>query len=199
MLNTHAFGARRGAVSEIKRTMVVRNQNFVNRSLRVSKAHLGLMESETGSVYSQRFSGWEEQQTGRGGNRSRVATMAARGGTESKQIAPSARMKPGTNFLRPRNVKGGNYTHRLSVLLEILRRDKITKTFLVHRRGKGKLRKLSPGLYKRRGKVELVKLQSLDAPKKTARNPWMTNATRRYFQRVDTRQLWAQQLRRLAL
>lgn len=188
VLNSFAFGTRKAATDTINDEMTVRNQRFVSSSLLVDKTPLNVkftaQEATVGSIKRDRFSGWEEQQTGKRRKKTRVATLLARGQSDTKQIKPAARMKTGKDFPEPK----GNPV----AMLNMLKRKKHRKPFILR-----KFSKFKPGLYKfLRGKI--VKLQDFDSKKaQPKRLDWMGISIDKYFRQHPVRQTWADALRRV--
>lgn len=195
VLNSFAFGTRKSAIDVINDKMTVRNKRFVETSFRVKTANantdLNSMVSRVGSIKRPRFSGWEEQQTGKKRPSTRVGTLLSRGKNESKQIRPAARMKPGRNFPDSGDFKGKSEQQRTTVMLNTLKRKKFRKPFVIRRN----LRKLKAGLYRFfRGKVKM--LQRFDSKKAQPKKlDWMGEARREYFNAHPVRQTWARAIK----
>ena len=191
LINTYAFETRKEALKVIHSDMKVRNQSFVVSRMRVQTARLNTMESKTGSIYSPRFSGWEEQETGKKTKRTRVATTLGRGGSDEGQIRPMNRLKPGKDFITPDDFNADSSDHRVVAMLRALEKQKYTKPFII----KGH-RKFKSGLYKRhRKKIRRVQeFKSKNAQPK--RIKWMTKARNNFFARANTREMWANSIKR---
>ncbi len=191
LINSFAFETRKEALKVIHSDMQVRNQSFVVSRMRVKTANLSTMESMTGSIYGKRFTGWQEQEHGTKTKRTRIATSIGRGGSESKQIMPMNRMKPGKNFPTPDDYKADTDAHRVVVMLRALKKAKYKKPFVIKGRTKFK-----SGLYKfHRNKLRRVQeFKSKKAQPK--RIKWMTKARNNMFAKNNTRDMWAKSLKR---
>lgn len=191
LINSFAFETRKEALKVIHSDMQVRNQSFVVSRMRVQTARLNTMESTTGSIRSHRFSGWEEQEHGTKTKRTRIATAIGRGGSESKQIMPMNRMKPGRDFPEPNDYEADTAEHRVVAMLRALKKAKYTKPFVIK-----KHKKFKSGLYKyHRKKVRRVQeFKSKNAQPKKIK--WMTKARNNMFSKNNTRDMWANSLKR---
>lgn len=196
MLNNFAFGTRTISISIIKNQMEVRNERFVASRVRVDKASgrekINNQVATVGSIQTDRFTGWEEQEFGKPAKRTRVATLFARGDDESKQIKPSLRMKAANQFFTTANVPGKTEDQRNVALLRVMRREK--KVFKIR-----KHRKLKKGIYKFKGQ-ELKRVQNLEISsrsKRVKRVPWLSGGRRRYFKKTNIRNLWGKTLKRV--
>lgn len=195
MLNSFAFGTQKEAIKVIQRRMTVRNQRFVKSAVRVRKARgsdqLTAQEAITGSIFRARFSGWREQELGKATDRTRIATIFARGGDKGKQIRPSLRMKSNNQFLSPDDFPGNSAAHRVVVMLQVLSRKRHRRPFIIKHHPKFK-----PGLYKfQRRKLHMVQDFNPSKPQ-PRRIRWMTSGRKRYFRGVDLRALWTDNLNR---
>ncbi len=194
MVNDAAFTARGDVFSQIDRTMTLRSPGFVKSRLRVEKAPLsaplGSAESRLGMIETERFGGLVAQQRGVGEERGRVATLLARGNSEAKRVRPSARMRPGETF-EDQDDYPGSGDKQAVIMLSKLRRRRHRRPFIIRDH-----RKIKPGLFKfaGRGQKDLRKLQSLEPPKKTHTNRWMTDGMRRWEQAYNEREAWRKAL-----
>jgi hypothetical protein len=82
ILNDFGFVTRQAQIEAIQETMQVRNDRFLNSSMRVVKTRgsISVLSQKViiGSRVRPRFSGWQEQIEG--GGKKRVFTTASRGG-----------------------------------------------------------------------------------------------------------------------
>ena len=172
-LNNLAFQGRQKALEEVDKNMTIRSPAFVKGSMRFQKANLNKPESEFGSIKRNRFSGWEEQQTGKQTERTRVQTLQARRRNWKNRVAPRARLKPGNKFIRPKDLKldklGNN---KIPAFLDRLDRVSYKQPFFIPVRYK----RLQRGIYLFVNK-KIRRLQSFD-PKKVQpkKDEWMTRA-----------------------
>lgn len=190
VLNSFAFGTQTEAKKVIARKMIVRNKRFLDSVFRVQKTHGGTpiadQQAAVGSIRKKRFSGWEEQQTGKKRASSRVGTLLSRQNTEKKQILPRYRMKSGQNFLSPNKFKGNTKSNRTISMLRDLKSRKFKKPFVIGR----KYKNFRPGLYRfYRGKIR--RLQSFKSKKaQPKRFDWMGTARRHYFKKYPVQKTW---------
>jgi hypothetical protein len=191
MLNEFAFGTRVEAFYEIASKMTVRNPKFVASRLQVTKASKSLpfqaQQSIIGSVATQRFSAWQEQQLGKDTARKRTISLLARMGSISRQAAPRARLKPGNRIWKPEPFPGKDINQKSIVMMQKLSRAGVTEPFLLmHKTG------MIPGLYRFKGGKPRL-LQSF-APKQPRKIPWLTAARDRYMRETNMPALWAKTL-----
>jgi hypothetical protein len=191
MLNEFAFGTRIEAFYEIAGKMTVRNPKFVASRLQVTKSRLtrpiANQQSITGSVATQRFSAWQEQQLGKDTARKRTISLLARMGSTARQAAPRARLKPGNRIWKPEPFPGKDINQKSIVMMQKLSRAGVTEPFLLlHKTG------MIPGLYKFKGGKPRL-LQSF-ATKQPHKIPWLTAGRERYFRETNLSALWARTL-----
>lgn len=195
LLNDFAFGVRNTSMETLREKLVIRNPRFMASRLQVDRARgrlpIQAQESTVGSVGKKRFTGWREQQTGEKSTRERVATLIARKGSRKRQIAPSARLKPSLELKRFTDYPGASPNMRSTRMLQALDRARWKKPFyLTKKRG------IQPGVWVFKGR-KLRPLQLFKRGKKLKRNPWLTDARDRYFQREDIGRLWARKIERI--
>lgn len=195
VLNEKAFGNQRESTTIIHDKMIVRNPSFVRSSLRVEKARGSMpmeqQESRFGSIRKTRSTGFIEQETGKAMDKTRVASLFARGGVEKGTIKPGLRLKPGTDLLQPWDLvsKANSETHRMIIFLQMMAR-RPSKKFIMKRPYKG----LNKGVYKfERGKIKKV----FDTRKKTRvpeRVRWLHGGHINYMRSTDMRRVWAREV-----
>jgi len=199
VLNTFAFESRLRAIKIVESEMMSRRKGFANKVLKVERANffrpIDAQRSQVGSIRLPRFSGWVAQQNGRKTNRTRVATSLGRGGKDSRQIAPSNRLRKGKDFKSPDEYKGRSQTHRAVVMLQHLNSIGYKKPFIItgHKR-------MAPGLYKFRGRGKKRGPQMLQSfnpiqvqPKV---NRWLTKSVDRMFKMVNIRSVYSSALKK---
>lgn len=196
MLNDFAFGVRNTAIEVLRERMTVRDPRFVERRLQVEKSStrppFEAQQSEVGSTFFKRFSGWREQQTGERTTRERTINLLARRGSKKRKAVPMARLKPGADFESYHRYPGASVEQQNVTMLQKLDRKRWKRPFLVL----GK-RGMRPGLYKfYRRKPRLLQVFNPSDPQPN-RLPWLTIATDRYFQRVNIGQLWRKKIDRI--
>ena len=202
ILSVFAFKAREEQIKEINRSMTVRNQRFVKSRIRYQKAkgsNINNIHSESGSIKSPRFSGWEEQQTGKTTQRTRTQSLMARSDDWGKQIKGTARMKSSNDFFNPETeIEGGTIEQKYAVALAGMRKGTIRKrNFLIRKRLGGRMRTLKRGLWMMRRRM-LYRLQTFN-PKRVQpkRNQWHTRAIQKSMANINLRNEWANQINRV--
>jgi hypothetical protein len=176
-LDSQAYATRKKNMNILGRNLIVRNDRFFKSSFRVNPAkRFGDPRSnfsEAGSIGRDRFSGWEEQQTGQAAAKSRIATGAARTSPQNVMMG-KARLKPSGTPMTIRDIKSTADNRQRT--RELFRRSKTSRrTFLVTRRDRGKVRinrRMEPGLYGWKGK-KLLRLQRFGKQYKPTRIDWM--------------------------
>ena len=191
--NTIAFQGRRNVLKELDKTMTIRDKRFIERHVIVKKASFNKPVASVGSIKRERFTGWEEQETGKKDTRKKVQTVAARRGKFSNRVTPRFRLKRGSKkAARPSDFGLSNSGRGVVAFLEILSRKDFREWFYIP----FKFKKLDRGLYIFRGRKrtinivrnnksrkvvrkKIAKIQNLN-PKNTQpkRNRWMTNSLR---------------------
>ena len=186
MVNGFAFGTRREALAIIEKKMVVRNKRFVAGRVQVVKARASRTIAEVGSVATQRFTGWKEQEMGSDTDRTRVFAIMARNGNYRRQALPSARLKPGANFIKPEDYDGKTNRFRTMAMLADIRRKKIRRPFLIKKQD----RRFKPGLYRMVGGT-IQQLQQFGRKRQPRRVHWMEGGIKAYFKGFSLRNEWA--------
>lgn len=193
MLNNLAFQTRSAALIRIASDMAIRNPRFVASRMQVEKAKSGPMagqRAEVGSVAKDRFSGWDEQETGAEPLRNRVFTLTARRGNNQNQAAPSSRLKPGNKIVGINDVKI-NETGRMvrrRIFIQIMSR-RPNKPFVMRQ----KYKKMRRGVYVFKRK-QLLQLQAFDAMK-VKRKPWMKPTRAEVLTKGNVRAAWAKAIK----
>ena len=193
MLSVFAFGTRKEAINEINSTMNVRNQKFVSSSIifRGARAtRIDDQQSSTGSIARARSTGWIEQQEGKVDSRTRSQSLLARGNNFDKQVAPSARLKPGRSFITMGSFDLPSGPAQVPTYIRLVKSKYKNKPFILNK----KYRQIKRGVYKFvRNKMML--LQNFERkPRKVKHNPWMTNARERYMSKVDLDAEWVKSI-----
>lgn len=188
-LNTQAFANKKNNAKVLGKSLVIRNVKFTTSSLRVKMAKKSASPdrnfSISGSIERARFSGWEEQQTGKTAEGHRRATSAARKGNFQDMIFGKARLKASTNPLSIRDIKEGNRATRTVQLLTQARKQR--RSFIVSRRDQMKVRikkRFKPGLYGFQGN-NLMRLQTFGKQYKPKKIDWMGKSLRMTFRDND--------------
>ena len=192
MLSAFAVGTRLGAITEINKSMTVRNKGFVSRQLRYSNANqsqpVNSQASWAGSVAKDRFSGWKEQEGGRVTRNRFAMTLGGRGGNIQKQMRPSIRLKPSTQVITPSsdgyNPRGG--PGNIGGFFAMMRRKKENRPALIAR---------YRTLYKRKG-TKFQAAQKFER-KRVGIDRWLKRARAIYFARTNIGLLWRNTCQRL--
>jgi hypothetical protein len=198
ILNDFGFVTRQAQIEAIQETMQVRNDRFLNSSMRVVKTRgsISVLSQKViiGSRVRPRFSGWREQIEG--GGKKRLSTVAARGGNFATTIRPRYRLKPQFKFPKPSQYPGRKYRDRLYAMLNILRRQKYKRPFMIPIGDS----KLKSGLYRFAGK-RLFRLQRFfRAPVHIRRIDWRMRGIEDFNHWRGTttmKDLWIKSLRRV--
>lgn len=197
VLNNFAYGTRTEAKAVLSRALTIRSPGFVfsTKALRTiparKRAPISKQIASTASVASDRFTGWEEQQTGKKTKRTRVGTLAARYGSKQRRMAPSARMRSGRRFMRSDKFPGRTKNQRVLTMIHALNNKARgpRQPFIITGS-----RDFPDGLYKMtgtRGKREIVMLQGLEPQRpQPKRFPWMTIARSNYLNRINIQKVW---------
>ena len=194
VLTSIAFSARKLYIENINRSMTVRNKRFVESSLRVVPArttHIDRQFSEAGSIRRPRFSGWEEQQTGRLRKSNRAGTTAARGGDKKRQMLPRARLKRGNQFYKPEQFRARSDNSRFAFMMRVIA-SRGGGEFLLSKGHKS----LPPGLYQFRNR-RVRMLQKFGNVAQPRHIPWMSLANQSMQIRSDMAEVWRESARRV--
>lgn len=197
MLNNFAFGTRREMIEVIEKDFTVRNPRFISSKVRVTRARfadpINAQRSIEGTVYADRFSGLIEQETGQKTDRSRVASIFARGGSEAGQIKPRSRLKPATELADFSTYGLTGRSRTLGALLAINQRKSDNRMIrfksTVYKRGRGKHKP---------PRKSLNVVQRINPPNvQPARSPFRRKSVKRYFSKTDIRALWGETINRV--
>lgn len=204
LINNFAFGTRDMTFDVLPTVMTIRSAQFVRRQIRVSKANLAMpldaMRSEVGSVRAPRFTGWQEQETGKATERKRVFTLLGRKGGAKRGLArPAARLRNIAKFESPDDYPGKSSEHRVIVMLRTLQRNKHRRPFIIHGH-----RKIHPGVYQfsgraTKGKPRPIRIMHVFKPDRVQprRIPWMRMSRNRYLSSIVLIDEWRRVLNRV--
>ena len=194
VLNSLAFDTRTNSMKTLDSALTIRNENFLKSSLRVDMARVGTpidsLKSEVGSIRRDRFTGWEENETGQASPKNRVATLAARGGSWESKIAPSVRLKK--PMRSSADYPGANEETRVAAMLREIKEQMPTQPFIVRR----KVKRLAPGVYKFKRK-KLLRMQTFGKPETPQKIGWMSKSRKKTIKSFDIRRAWAKQIDRI--
>ncbi|MGA2977323.1 MAG: hypothetical protein ABSF77_18605 [Spirochaetia bacterium] len=203
VLNDLGFMVRRSVIGTISQKMKVRNRAFVSSRVQVTKSTINHPTVKIGSVATNRFSAWLEQETGREPARNRIASLIARGGTEAGQIKKTARMQgefPSTKDFQ--DARGGDPGNRIAMMIRTFDEAHRKEPFIIDEKNSG----FPPGLYKLKGGYKtvgtmkyprLALLQTFDKKPKAKRLPWMREAKDLVLQHVNLQVLWDNAIKRV--
>ena len=199
-VNRAAFGTRTNALDHINRTMIVRSAAFTKNRVRVKKAPRGSMyknrEAVVGSVKTPRHTGWAEQEGLRSDERDKTITLAARGGSKQNRVRPSMRLKKNKRHPKPTDFKGRSRRQKANAMLQEIGATRSKKPFVVfgHRHLKSGLWRFGNGS---KGRRKLIPVQLFSQkPQKPRKNPWMRDSVKKYFRRLNRKQVWKDIIRR---
>lgn len=116
-LNTMAFEQRTANKKNLEQKLTIRDQRFLNNSLRVEKTKpvsINQQIAYSGSIRWQEGTGWEEQQTGKRPERKHAITTSARGGNFKAKALPKYRL----NKANP--VKPQQYRNNFQFMMRVL-------------------------------------------------------------------------------
>jgi hypothetical protein len=192
VLNTLAFQTRENDISEITKSMTVRNPNFVKSNLRVQKARSGRIESQVAIAYSvprENFSGWEEQQNG--GEIKKTIQTSARGGNVKGRVKPKYRLRQNNEFEKPDNYPGRNRRSSFYAMLRIMSTRRggefILTDVMPLKHGQ-----LKAGLFSFHGH-KLQRLQMF-SPSRVRANKWRDRSVQRVMSSNTAAKAWEQSI-----
>lgn len=194
LLNNQAFGSKKEIKGFIGRNMTLRNAGFITgKQMPVKKSGfkspISRQKSVVGSVKTARYSGLEEQETGRKSKRQHGAAVKGRtGGKRRGRVRQQFRLNnvflnPAT-FPRRRGFKGKNRDHQVQIMLKRLQEFNFDDPFIITGHSK-----IPPGLYKfvkgmtDFGQRKIGILQRFKSPAQPARVRWMTMSVKNYLRR----------------
>lgn len=186
-INDCLFAVRTFAIthpSGIEKEFTVRAKGLVRKHLRVKKA-FGMV-GYFGSISSPRFSGWEEQQTGKRTKRKiKVHTKHARGAGGRRKLAKRFRRKNenAKNLLDPIGRITGD-ENIIAANLSRLNRDRYSgPVILPERFGNRK-----PGIYNmyKSGKLKIMQIWETKQPE---RQEWANNIITRWIRTKENEKL----------
>lgn len=197
VLNSLAFKTREYDIKNLSSNMIIRNERFLKSSLRVktakSSSDINKQISTVGSIKRPRFTGWEEQQTGKPAKKKRSVTLAARKGNKRKQVAPKYRLKSRNKFYRPQQFQGKSLQQQFYFMLRVLG-SRGGGEFLVNNNIALKRGVLRKGLYSFR-KGRITKLQDLTKGPRVKRLQWRTMSIKQLQKKNDIKKIWEKSLK----
>lgn len=189
MLNNLAFETRKMMLEEVQKSMTIRSPGFVKGSLRLKKATFRDQKTIVGSIKRPRFTGWEEQETGKKPDRKRTQSVAARRGNFKNRVAPRFRLKKGSKkAIRPSDVKLRDDVSFPDIpgFLQILNRKRFRQPFFIPIAYK----RLQKGIYIFRAN-KIKRVQNLNpANKRLKQNKWVTRTIKHVTQSKIADAFW---------
>lgn len=208
-LNTMAFEQRKENKKNLEQQLTIRDQRFLNSSLRVEKTRplpINQQIAYSGSIRWEGGTGWKEQQTGKRTERKHATTPSARGGNKRSKVLPKYRFNKATP------VTPGQYQGNFQFMMRVLG-SRGGGTFYLNEMIKTKRGQLVPGLWLLIKKTKdettkktrtiggkLVLLQKRDKTQSIRRTKWENDrfdmiVRRGYNNAMKTLELWKQKQR----
>lgn len=194
LLNNQAFGAKKEIKGFIGRNMTLRAAGFITgKQMPVEKSGfttpIDRQRSRVGSVATRRYTGLEEQQTGKKSKRKYGALVRGRTGGKRKgrvrqQFRLNKKFLNPAAFPRRRGFVGKNRDHQVQIMLKRLQEFNFDDPFVITGHSK-----IPPGLYKfvkgktKFGQRNIGILQRFKSPAQPAKIRWMTTSVKNYFRR----------------
>lgn len=192
VLNSEAFGLRTSILKILDKELTIRSPGFVKRNVRVVKSRPGpinSIESEAGSIFADRFTGWKEQQFGTKSERKLVPTKFSRGSSWEGKVKSGFRSREknkGWKISDFEITNAKNKKHRLIIYLQILDKQKKGKRFFLP----GKIGKMNAGIYKNMdGTIRGIK-NPRSRVSKTTRVKWMDKSLVDLEKTIDAQKIW---------
>ena len=192
VLNTEAFGLRTSILKTLDKEMTIRSHGFVKSRVRVVMARTGpidSLQSESGSIFADRFDGWKSSQFGTEGLRKWVPSKFSRGGTWRRKVRLGMRHGQGKKIYKMSDfhiTNAKNKQHRLIIYLQMLDKRKIKDRFLFP----GDLGRMNEGDYTmKNGKIRGIHHRKEEV-KRTKRTMWMDKSIDLLLKEVDPQSIW---------
>ena len=196
VLNDQAFQMRPVIFKVLSRNMEIRDTRFAKSRIRVDKARptsINSQSSEVGSIFSDRFTGWEEQQTGKQSKGAKVYTKFSRRGSWSNKVRQNLRRRQKNPLWRPSdfNIKAKSERHRLIVFLQMINSKRITDRFFMP----DKLGRMTRGIYTmNKGKIRKIVEDKFQKPHKIA---WMDKSIDQMLRSFNIKKSYAENVERV--
>jgi hypothetical protein len=197
VLNSLAFMTRNYDIKNLSNHMIIRNEKFVKSSIKVEKARSGTeINKQISRVYSikrPRFTGWEEQQTGKQPVKKRITTLHSRGGSKKRKVMGKYRLKKSSKFFKPEQFQGRDYKARFMFMMRVLGSRGGSNQFLLQKPVPTKRGQLGRGAYSFR-KGEIKKVQDFDRQMHVRPFKWRTKSLQQLQQRNNIYKIWRDSL-----
>src|SRR4030042_196154 len=196
VLNFQAFQTRKYDIENLQSSMIIRDNRFLQSSLRVDKTRALPIERQMSVVYSvrnPRFSGWKEQEEGSKLETKRAATVQARGGNRHAKVQPSARFSKSNKFYKPSQFQGNALKNKYMFMMRVLNTRKGGE-FIIDEKIQTNNGALGKGLYRLRNH-KITRLQKLENIKRPHKNQWRTRSINK-LRNTNIMPVWEENIRR---
>jgi hypothetical protein len=182
ILNNYAFGTREMILRTLPEIMTIRNSGLPRKATWADKAkYSDRIEDQKSHVGTRtagmkRFTGWVEQESGQKATRTRLQTLAARGGSKENVVEQRNRLKPATPVLTiaQYNPRGGLMNYQ--GFAAMIRRKKYMGLYRIKDR-----------VYRDGKTVQKLHPTSGLQPRK---NPFLLFSAGRYHKSIDLSAMW---------
>lgn len=191
LLNRLAYQARNFAIKEgLEKEFTFRSRGLKRKHFRFTRTRttipIAQMVSYYGSISSNRFTGWIEQQTGKRTKRTRTATLSARGKAGKRQIGKRYRHNmlnrmPRREVVPVRNAK--SEAHHTAAMLAILTRRGYRGPLYIGEQADG-AGSFPAGIYQMMASGDVRPVQ-LDRELQPHRVDWASELQRRFFRSIN--------------
>lgn len=192
LITSLAFKTREYDIQNISSEMIIRNERFVKSSIRVTKATTNDLNAFVYSIRRPRFSGWEEQQTGKPSRKKKTPTLHARRGNRAGKIPNKFKFRSKSKFYNPSMFKGKTYKQRFYFMLRVLG-SRGGGEFLLNNDVELKKGKLKKGLYSFR-RHSISKIQDTTRRYRTKKFKWRTKSLQDLQQKNNLNEMWAKSI-----
>lgn len=195
LLTSLAFKTREYDIENISRGMTVRNKKFIESSLRIKKATPGNIDRQQALVYSVvrgKFTGWEEQETGKQIPRP-TTTREARGGNKRAVMRPRYRLKTSNKFYKPTQFEGKTLQRKFYFMMRVMG-SRGGGEFILSQKIPTKRGALGRGLYSFTGH-KITRMQNFDKKMHIRGFRWRNLSIDKLHSRNDIYKLWATSLK----
>ena len=193
VLTSLAFQTRKNDIVNLHRGLIIRDEKFLARNLKVNKARSGPISQQVALAYSierPRFTGWKEQQYGTPPAKKRTSTTAARGGNVRSKMRSQARLKKSNKIYKPEQFQGRSRQASFQFMLRVLG-SRGGGRFLLSK----KYNKMGRGLYEINRSKRLNKLQSFNNNNRQIKPfKWRTLSLRQLQNNNNIKKTWQQSI-----
>lgn len=196
VLTSYAFETRKYDIKNINESMIVRNQRFIQSSIKVKIAKNQSVQKQHSKVYTvtrARWTGLKEQQYGTPPLRKRSITKHARKGNKRNVVTGRARLKSQNKFWKPEQYSGRSYPAKFYFMMRVLNTRGGINNFILTRNLKTRHGSLGAGMYQIKGR-KIKKLQDFERRLTTRRIPWRSRSLVNLSSRNKTTEIWRRSL-----